>query len=550
MPAFCRLIILFLLLIPRQDCAQNIVKLDFTQSEYNLYLNYTSATIGAITRSYGSPNALNISQEVIFYEAPISGQGSGSEAVNAVSITHEARFAGALFNVPCNFSKFSFDSAGDFRGAHFSSTTDFSEVTFFGTSSFFGAIFDSTSLFSDAFFQRTCNFMGAHFNSKSFFSKADFRFPSYFSGAQFSAESDFTGAHFDSITFSGAEFHSKCDFADVLFNSSCDFSSGHFHATVNFSKVSFGSIANFNGGQFDKDVNFSGAHFNRKAKLQLAKIKVANATSFDFKHAVLPDSIDFSNNTNISTGISTVIDFTLADSLDAKHISNDQGIWYRIQHLVKRYFYPSDTAGTFQKHKINLYNTDVSKIKLDYEHFKFYAYDIENQDSAKSKMLQHMTRAAYEGLLKNFESRGQTDSYEKLDIEYKRYKAGLKPGDFSFQDMWWGFGYQRWRILIHAFLLVFFFSCINFFCLSGLNNKQNGAYPIAAVPEFPYKLWQKPVKRFWYSFIYTATLFFALTLKIDKIKFSQQGIRPFWVIIIYFAGLICMAFMVSWVLHI
>lgn len=549
-----RLLILCLLLLSIRTFAQRRVTLDLTRQTYDSTLNCVDVEINDVKRSYGYPN------------------------INEVSIKHEAKFSNATFRVTSDFSKAYFDSACDFRGAHFISQSAFSDARFYSLSSFIGASFDSTSYFSSAYFDSTSAFMGTNFNSGCFFSNAVFHSPCIFSGAHFLNETEFSNVqfrslsnfsytHFDStVLFSGAEFHytifnnaefrSKCAFNEAKFYSTTDFTSAHFYSSVNFSKANFDSIVNFSEVQFNKDVNFTEAHFKHNANLVLAKIKVGDNINFDFSHCVLPDTIDFSHNPTIFSGTQAIIDFTLADSLNGiRYAATKRNTWQILKHTAKMFFYPNDTTGIFKKHRINLYNTDVSKIRIDYDHFVFYASENENKDSVKTKIPTDIVESIYEGLLKNFLDRGQMDSYKRLDIDYKRYKAGLEPGEFSWEEFWWRFGYEKWRIFIHSIFLILLFSIINFFFIDQLNNKTSGIYYIQLVPEFSrdlfsnYNRYQRFFRRCWTSLLYTSIIFFLLTLKIDKIRFSRSVLGIIWVIVIHISGLICIGFMANWILH-
>lgn len=77
------------------------------------------------------------------------------------------------------------------------------------------------------------------------------------------------------------------------------------------------------------------------------------------------------------------------------------------------------------------------------------------------------------------------DSHDKLDREYLRYKAGIRDYEFSFMDWWWGYEYEKWRIFIHAALLILVFSIINYFILHRLNGRQEGYYNHRLAPRVP-----------------------------------------------------------------
>ncbi len=55
-------------------------------------------------------------------------------------------------------------------------------------------------------------------------------------------------------------------------------------------------------------------------------------------------------------------------------------------------------------------------------------------------------------------------------------------------------------------------------------------------------------QRWWYTFVYTATVFFSLTLKFENLKFSRRG-RAVYFLAIYLIGLVCIAYMANFVLQ-
>ena len=502
------------------------IDLDFTKPVYIEPLNYGDKHLGVIKRSYDK-----------------------YRRVDSIIIIHPAYFR--QIDSVCNFENVVFDSSGGFNSSYFFSPSSFRNAQFHSISDFHLAHFHSTIDFSVAHFYSIVMLGDVFFDSTSYFNSASFDSVSVFDFDEFHSASDFAHACFHSVCyFNLSQFHSACDFSWAQFDSISGFNSTHFHSTSNFSHAEFHSVCNFNHAKFDKESNFSYTHFRHK--LVLTHLYLTGNTVFDFSYAVLPDTIDISNNPGIFLGIPATIDFTLADSLDGKLSSTKIIFLQKAANIVKNYFYPFDTIGEYRKHCINLYNTDVSKIKIDYDHFKFYAAEIDKNDT--DKLSPEVTKSIYEGMLKNFKDRGQTDSYEKLDIEYKRLKAGLKPHDFSLQDWWWRYGYEKERVFKHAILFILLFSIINFFFLHLLNDKRDGVYHIDHIPlfnaykfGFSHRRFTAFFRRFWYSLIYTSVIFFLLTLKIEKVKFSKLG--SIWVMFVYTVGLICMGFIANLILQ-
>jgi len=533
---FCAL--LLLLVSYNAVVAQKPITLDFTTPVYNKPLNYDKQEIEIISNDK--------TPESGYYERRY--------------ITSAANFSGAKFHSNCNFSGLQFQSTSTFSYAQFVSTNNFKSAHFQSTSNFRNVLFWSTSNFESAQFKYKCDFGSAIFRSTSDFSDVHFQSTSNFEWAQFISECYFHRAQFDSASnFERAQFKSTSDFGGAIFDLRTRFEYTKFRSIVRFFGAEFHSSIECYGARFDSTVDFKAAIFAKlvsfrndtfKHKLILSNISVTDNTVFDFSYAQLPDTIDFSHNLGIFLGVPATIDFTLT-----KRIDNNQhkmSFWQNANKMMRTYFFPFDTSDDYLKHKINLYNTDVSKIKIDYDQFKFYASET---GDTTMKLPPEITTSIYEGLLKNFKDRGQMDSYDQMDIEYNRFKEKkMNPRDFAFLDFWWRYGHEKWRIFIHSILIILLFAIINFFFLHKLNDATNGVYNIANIPEFAS---YKPgfsirrltafIKRFWYSLIYTAIVFFLLSLKIEKVRFSRPG--AIWIMFIYTIGLVCTGFIANLVLQ-
>ena len=470
-------------------------------------------------------------------------------------------FSNKEFDSVTNFSNAHFDTWADFSNAYFGPWANFSDAHFNSPAIFTGVHFDSVADFSyghfsswtyfyDAYFKSRANFSHVYFDSLAYFSHTHFCLSADFFKTQFDSWSDFSNAHFDIwADFSNAHFYSLAYFYDARFDIWADFSDAHFDTLANFRYAHFDSFADFSNVHFASLADFEYAHF--KNKIVLRNLTVTQKVRFDFNNSVLPDTIDLANNPDISLDMSSTIDFTLADSLDNKYKTVKINSLDRLKHYIETYFYPSESLHDLKgKHWINLYNTDISRIKIDYSHFRLYFKDIE--DTLRKELSNDIKESIYEQLLKNFKDRGQMDSYEKLDIEYQWFKGRDNPIITGIIDWWWRFGYEKWRIFIHSIIIIILFSSVNFFLMNRLNDKNNGVYHIDLVPEFlvfkysentPYRL----LRRLWFSIVYTSIIFFLLTFKIEKIRYSKP--ISLWVMFIYTIGLICMGFIANLLLQ-
>ena len=477
--------------------------------------------------------------------------------------TIKIEFSNKTFDTAANFSNARFDTWAYFSATHFGPWADFSSAHFLGPAIFTSSHFDSVADFSYSHFDSWAYFYESRFDSRANFSNAHFDSLAYFSHAHFYVTADFFRSIFESwADFSNARFDILVDFSDANFKAPAYFYGTHFNIMADFSNAGFDTLANFRYANFDSVVDFSHVHFSSlvdfrnahfKQKAVLRNLSITPKVRFDFNHSVLPDTIDLSNNPSLSLDMPSTIDFTLADSLNNKNRIIKKNFWRGVKYYVSIYFYPNDTMyETKGKRLINLYNTDITNIKIDYTHFKLYFIDVETHDTLNRVLSDDVKSSIYEQLLKNFKDRGQMESYERLDIEYMWFKGHNNTYITGIEDWWWRFGYEKWRVFIHTFLIIIVFSVINFFLMPKLNDRNNGVYHIDLVPDFlafkfskntPYRL----IRRFWFSIIYTSIVFFLLTFKIEKIRFSKP--ISLWVMFIYTIGLICMGFIANLILQ-
>lgn len=195
-----------------------------------------------------------------------------------------------------------------------------------------------------------------------------------------------------------------------------------------------------------------------------------------------------------------------------------------------------------RKIKLNLCNTSIDKIMIaNYENFILDFDTITNFDTKC---------AVYTGLMQNFRRQGHEKSYELVDIEYQNFKYLNNKnwyGFFSnyFQKYWWNYGYSKWYIIYWILFLLTFFTIVN---LSKYNDLNNKTYSIENFnPIIEGSIIQKIFLRFYYSFIYTAMVFFSINLKLDKLHFENRK-KLIWFFTIYITGLICLAYLANFIL--
>jgi hypothetical protein len=385
---------------------------------------------------------------------------------------------------------------GDQKKTTFHKPVDFSVSTFLHAANWGSAVFLDTTLFDRATFSDTAFFAEATFSKHTSFSETNFSGQALFSLTTFPGVADFYRAKFsDSVFFNEATFSNEADFI-------CRFSKN----------------VHFDYAKFSGWTNFSGAKFNGRSYLSLTHLTLRDSSNLRFTDTVLPDTIYFSDNSLIKNQI----DFSHADFTPESRYD------YKLNQPIPILIY--------------LYNSDISKLRLDYIHFKLLLSDSTSSDE---------TSSVYEALLNNFKTNGQTESYKLLDVEYQQFKWKHSWTHWipCIPKYWWNFGYDKEYIFVWTLLLLFVFTCFSFIYIHSLNSKVYTMEGIQTNPGWEKKLSFKDFgNRLWYSFMYTSTVFFMLSLKIENVHFKEKK-GTFYLISIYTIGLICIAYVANFILQ-
>jgi uncharacterized protein YjbI with pentapeptide repeats len=392
-----------------------------------------------------------------------------------------------------NYCNHIFNNKIDFLNATFANDANFSQATF--------NYHHDDSV--DVEFKRTFFLKDANFHRATFFNSSDVCFGAATFGGL---------ARFDSVNFTGyagfwyANFNSTADFQHVNFThkDGVDFESANFNKNADFSEAKMRN-ASFNSASFSGAIIFDNAQFLSYAGFRSISNTLTNKTDISFRNAQLPDTLDFSDNRIIPT----VIDLSIAN-------------------------FDSFPENSDRKINIFLYRSDIAKFHFDYLHFRLLFID----PTIKNSLCSDECCALYEQVLKNFKDRGQTASYEKLDIEYRDYQRSLF---WWLSKAWWNYGYSKGRVFVWTLALILLFAMINYLSSNYLNKE---VYSLPNIPTSPIS----HAFRFWYSLVYIVIIFFSFSLKPDKINFQKIG-GVFYLFFIYISGLICLAYMANFVLQ-
>lgn len=305
-------------------------------------------------------------------------------------------------------------------------------------------------------------------------------------------------------TFPGILTFDNCTFKDFALENSI------VNSKVNFINCKFENIS-FEGSRFKQPLNLNGITISGKLnfdscvfgnKLILSSLITSLSTHFSFVNTTLPDTIDFSMNGKLS------------NSVDFNKVNIE--------------------GSRVNKCNIILYKTEVSNIEMRYHYFKLIFPNQLSKDE---------TENLYQSLLSKFNSKDFEESYKLLDIEYKRYKTKNSFWGFFWwiPEYWWKYGYERQYIFYWVFGFLVLFTFINYFML---NRLLTNVYNIDNFTEN----FKCNSSRVWYSFIYSAFVFFSLSLKIEKLNIKNKG-GTIYILIIYILGLICLAYMANFVIQ-
>ena len=349
------------------------------------------------------------------------------------------------------------------------------------------------------------------------------------------------------LVFRKCIFIDSADFSNIRFEAPVDFTGSEFHAITCFSidtfrkkaiffRTRFDNIVNFSSSVFDSTIDFSTALFHRT--LRFDGLTLGDHAKFNFTGAAIP----FPQGENLNT-----LDFSFTSSIPG-----------RID-LTAAKFGEKPTI-------IQFYKSDIAKFDLDYQHFKIILNEriinpfkknaffgdscsqcsgntAKIPDSLWDKLSTDDNSAIYESLLNNFRIGGKEESIKLLDVEYHLYQWENKPLYISWLVMfpycWDDFGYKKGMIFVWTVYVFLIFWIINYRFLNYLNQD---IYTMDNIPN------EMSEKRGWYSFIYTAFLFFGLTLHIEKINIKNK-IGSFYIIFVYAIGLVCLAYMANYILQ-
>lgn len=319
-------------------------------------------------------------------------------------------------------------------------------------------------------------------------------------------------------TFSFEGNFAKPGAAKELTVRSCDFNKSHFQ------------------GPYFRTLTFENCHFQKapifKSLSDSVDSYIADA---DFHDCTFTDGLNLSYIT-IGNGLSVA--GTMSGVLDLSNMN----IGSPSAKIDLMRLYPDTIPGPNKdpggKITIDLKGAPIANIIMDYNRFVLEPSSLDDQQDATS---------IYTALLANFKNRGFDESYELADIDFQQYKGRhgqtllgklFLPCIDRMQDLWWKYGYEKFRILVITPGLLLIFTLINLAFYKKLNKS---AYTINDEEI------AKQGVSFYNSLVYTSVIFFSFTLKLENLHFKSRGLS-LWLIFIYLSGIICLGFLANYVL--
>jgi len=369
--------------------------------------------------------------------------------------------------------------------------------------------FDSLADFKLIHFMRSAIFENVSFFGKSSFAYDIFEQPVSFSGCVFS---DHISKEFNDMGYD-LDVRGGTSFLKTHFKAPVDFEMIFFKNVLYFKQAKFDSAVSFVCSIFLKNVYFSDAVFSKRLEFTYAKF----IDGADFSGMVLPDTLDF----DVVTEITKELDLT------STRLSFNNKVCY-----------------------INLSGSDIDKIRINYNQFKLFFKKIDTDNDITS---------VYQKLLNKFKSDGQDESYQRLDIEFQKYKykkSGQRLKSWV-QEWWWNYGYNKEKVFFNTITLLIFFYILNILIglIWGYNFLLDNVYYLENIGEEVDRLKEKynknGLKLFiaWLPlvFIYTASLFFIINLTPKHLRYSHKW-ALIYILVIFMVGLACTAYIINFVL--
>lgn len=317
-----------------------------------------------------------------------------------------------------NVANVVFPDVMDYYNFWFRKEIIFNKVVFNKTFDFTLSKCDSSANFYQSSFLEAVKFSWVIFNGDLNMSRSKFYDNVEFVRTYFNGYVDFFKSRFNNhIDFYGVKIKKGLNFSNSQLVNGVDLSFSDLYGDISFRNAELGGEVYFNNSQINNNLDFTGCKFDSLLDLSNSSIN----SNVLFSNSTLPSFMDLSN----IRVINNLIDLT-----DVK------------------------TNLRYKVCRLNLVNTDISKIKLRYDNFKLWfpkntSYEIKCN--------------VYDAMLTVFKNNGYSNSYKNLDIEYQKFKYQYNNQLLNnfIQEIWWNYGYNKEKIFSWIIWITFVLTFIN-----------------------------------------------------------------------------------------
>jgi len=180
---------------------------------------------------------------------------------------------------------------------------------------------------------------------------------------------------------------------------------------------------------------------------------------------------------------------------------------------------------------VSFINTDLDNIRMNFTPNMRIWFD-----TSDTKDLMENT---YVRLIEKFKKEGKSSSLQTVDIQYRQFKDNKILS--CTEELWWNYGYNKFRVLWWTGLFVFLFSVFN----SIFWNQMRQTYPIIPADNSIYfqSRFHRRIAPIANPLLFTLFIFFSLRIEFDKLNFNRFRWVAFF-LIQYAAGIWCLFFIV------
>ena len=311
----------------------------------------------------------------------------------------------------------------------------------------------------------------------------------------------------------------------------------------------------FNNSLFANDVTFDNVSFNRgvffDSVVFLRSLKF-NKSFFDtlsFNQTTFFSALEFKDDKSL--GAVNFLTTQLPNIVSFEDVTLTSVIWLRDIN-TSRFFNP-----TMIKMRELIAADHLNVIFSEELDFNI----LPKEDTNHIQNSKEKQRGTYVNLLKRAKDEGYTRSYEIIDKRYRKFQYLTKESWkiwFRFQNWidktWWDYGYNKQLIFQNTLFLFLMFVFFNIFLVKKMakdvyvdkkiNKLLSYEDPIPAFNFF---------KKIPISVYYTSIIFFVVSISLNRLKYKENliGLNCRWLFyfgIMYLTGLVCLGYLVNYVI--